>query len=540
MLSFLTVVIIVLSSILFATRRLLRYLSFLQQEEYSGSRFLRWVWQKRAFDRRGSATALVFGLLALLPREDVDYAIVAILGACVLAVLASREEDPQQTGKITLKMTPRAVRIYRAALLFYTLAVLAVSFWAVAISGQASVWLLQAVFIQSLPLWLVLAVLALQPQENIVQARFIGEAKEILASCHPYVIGITGSYGKTSTKNVLGKLLDVSLAPTFWPKGGVNTLMGITREIREQLKPAHKFAVIEMGAYQQGSIKKLCEFTPPRAAIVTAVGLMHLERFGSAENVYQAKSELAQALPADGILVCNGDNEGARRMAKEYKKTVTLLYGLNREAGELDSWMSNLEVRIDGTSFILHWRDKEYKGFMPIHGRPLLSNVLGAFTMACALGADPQYVVSAMGNLKPVSNRLEVCKCGLFIQINDAYNSNPVGFAAALEVLDALAGERKILVTPGMVELGSEQGKENERAGELAAKVCHLVFVVGSLNREALCLGLERGGLTKQQIRTFAHRDLALAALARERRQGDVVLLENDLPDLFEIVDLRF
>lgn len=540
MLSFLTVIIIVLSSILFATRRSLRYLRFLQQEEYAGARFLRWVWQNRAFDRRGSAVAAAFGLLAMLAREDVDYAMIAMLGACVLAVLASREEDPQTTGKITLKMTARAVRIFRAALLFYSVSVLGASFCAVAFSGQGGVWLLQIVFFQSLPLWLVLGVLVLQSQENVVQAKFVEEAKDKLVSCNPYIIGVTGSYGKTSTKNVLGRLLDASVAPTFWPKGGINTVMGITREIREQLKETHKYAVIEMGAYQQGSINKLCALTPPRAAIITAVGLMHLERFGSAENVYRAKSELAQAVPDDGILVCNGDNEGARRMAREHKKAVTLLYGFNREAGELDSWMSNLEVRVEGTSFVLHWQGKEYNGFMPLHGRPLLSNVLGAFTMACALGADPQFVVAAMRNLEPVSNRLEVCNCGSYVQINDAYNSNPIGFAAALEVLNSLPGERKVLVTPGMIELGTEQEKENEKAAELAAKVCSLVFVVGSVNHAVLCRGFERGGLAKEQIRTFEHRDLALAALAQERKQGDVVLLENDLPDLFETVNLRF
>jgi UDP-N-acetylmuramoyl-tripeptide--D-alanyl-D-alanine ligase len=382
-------------------------------------------------------------------------------------------------------------------------------------------------------------VLVLQPGERAIQEKFRREAEGILHDVKPYVIGITGSYGKTSTKNTLAKLLNVCLAPTFWPKGGINTVMGITREIRAELKPAHKYAVIEMGAYKIGSIRRLCEFTPPNAAIVTAVGLMHLERFGGAENVFRAKSELAQAVPADGILVCNGDDEGARRMAAENPKAKTLLYGFNPAAGKLDSWISDIEVSVSGTSFRLHWGEASHAAFVPLHGKPALSNLLGAFTMACALGADPQYLVGAMHNIEPVSNRLEVRKYGGFVQINDAYNSNPVGFAAALELLQALPGERKILVTPGMIELGEEQARENEKAAELAARICNLVFVVGSINREPLCRGLERGGLGQEQIRCYPHRDQALSILHSERKPGDVILLENDLPDLYEM-DLRF
>ncbi len=537
-----TLIIIVLASLIFCSRRLLRYLRFLQQEEYKPGRFLAWVWRKKAFDRRGTIVALFAGLVSVFAIELWHVEAAAIIAAVYLALSVLREEDPRRTGKIVLKMTERAKRIYHTALLFCAL-VLVIAALTLAIRAPEQmfiwVWFMQVVFFQCLPLFLAFSVLALQPGENAIQQALRREAEAILRSVDPYVIGITGSYGKTSTKNCLGRLLNVCLAPTFFPRGGINTVMGITREIREQLKPEHKYAVIEMGAYRMGSIKRLCDFTPPQAAIVTAVGLMHLERFGGVKNIYLAKSELAQAVPADGILVCNGDDEGARRMAAENPKAKTLLYGINRDLGPLDTWLDDIKVAVEGTSFNLHWQDAVFPVFVPLHGRPVLSNLLAAFTMACALGADAQYVAGAIRNIEPVSNRLEVRKYDGYVQINDAYNANPVGFSAALEVLEQLPGERKILVTPGMIELGAQQESENEKAGQLAARVCELVFVVGTVNQEPLCRGLERGGMAKENIRCFAHRDLALSELNAGRKKGDVILLENDLPDLFEM-ELRW
>ena len=538
-----TIFAVGIASVVFTLHRLLSYLRFLQQEEYSACGFLAWVWRRQAFDRQASlmaVTALGFSMLC-----DAEYpaplVVLSLLLSLVLAVTGLFQEDPCASGKITLKMTDRAKRIYRFSFFLYLFAQmlggwLAIGFFSAPIFAF---WLWQLCLFQLMPIFLSLAVILLSPGEKIIQNKFRIQAEELLSRCHPFIVAITGSYGKTSSKDILAKFLNQALGPTFWPKGGINTVMGITREIREKLGANHRYAVIEMGAYREGSIRRLCQFTPPKAAIVTAVGVMHLERFGSAENIYRAKSEIAQALPKDGILVCNGDNPGARRMASEYPSGVTLLYGLEPERGRLDSWISDIEVKVPGTFFKLHWQGVELIAKVPLHGRPALSNVLAAFTMACALGADPEYLIAAMANLQPVSNRLEVRLMGDFVQINDAYNSNPVGFAAALEVLKELPGKRKILVTPGMIELGKEQQSENAKAAELAAGVCDLVMLVGKENLTALKQGLERGGFASEKIRLFNSRDNALHALAQDRREGDVVLLENDLPDLFEM-ELRF
>lgn len=536
MFDLLCILVIATGSILFFVRRSLRYLRYFQQEEYNPSRFGRWFVEKRAFDTRGTAVAMLAWVVTLLV-SGLSLPL-SMGGAIALGAIAFREEDPRKVGKLTLKMTERAKRIYKTALVIYTLVVLLVSIGFILIppSGTASwFWLTQVFFIQTTPLWLIVANGILWPGEKNRQTGFLNEAKSILHQVEPYVIGITGSYGKTSTKAILGKILEC-LEPTFWPPGSINTQMGITREIRERMKPEHHFAVIEMAAYHRGSIKRLCDFTPPRAGIVTAVGLMHLDRFGGQENIYLAKSELPQAIPDDGILVCNGDNEGARKIASEYPKKVTLLYGLDTDKGHLDCWMSDVQSSAEGTSFIIHWQGKEYKGFTRLLGKPMLSNILAAFTMACALDFDPEYVMAAIYNLEPEKHRLNPVKNGDGLILDDSYNSNPIGFKSALEVLDAIPGSRKILVTPGMVELGELQDVENSKMGTEAASVCDLVAVVGDTNREALIKGLREGGLKEGQLLEFENRDSALSFLMNQenRGEGDVILIENDLPDLYE------
>ena len=537
----LSILVIATGSILFFVRRSLRYLRYFQQEEYNPTRFANWFFEKRAFDRRGSAIALLTWAVTLLSQGRLPFTLpLSLVAAVVLVIIALREEDPCIVGKLTLKMTERATWIYRTALVVYTLIVLLAGVGLLLASVPAApswFWLVQVFFFQTTPAWLIVGNALLWPNEKSRQAGFIKEAESILGQVDPFVIGITGSYGKTSTKAILGKILECC-EPTFWPPGSINTPMGITREIRERLKPEHHFAVIEMAAYRRGSIQRLCELTPPRAGIITAVGLMHLDRFGSQEDIYLAKSELAQAIPKDGILVCNGDNEGARRIASEYQKAVTLLYGLDTDKGHLDCWMSDVGSLESGTSFTVHWQGKQYKGFTRLLGKPMLSNILSAFTMACALGNDPEYVLAAIYNLEPEKSRLNLVRNGDGLILDDSYNSNPIGFTAALEVLEAIPGSRKILVTPGMVELGEFQEQENCKMMCVAASMCDLVAVVGNTNREALIEGLRIGGLKEGQLLQFDNRDNALSFLmAKEnRREGDVVLIENDLPDLYEAV----
>lgn len=519
----------------FVWRRSLHLLRYFQQEEYDSARFWAWCRAQQAFDRRGSMVAvptmLGLGATYAWPEVGVGMGVAGLVG---LLAMARSEVDPRVIGKKKLVLTQRATRIHRTALgavaLFtvpFVLGLLAAG----GPLGPALAWFWLVVVFQLTPGSLMLAERMLAPGEKRIQDGFYQEAKAILAKVDPYVVGITGSYGKTSTKMMLGELLSAD-APTFWTPKSINTVMGVTREIREKMKAHHKWAIMEMGAYNIGSIERLCAFTPPKAAIVTAVGIMHLERFGSPENVYLAKSELPRALPADGVLVCNGDDPGARRMAKEHPSGTTLLYGF--EGDDLACRMGDVEAGPEGTRFTLTWKGTPYTGVTGLHGRPMLSNLMAAFTMAAAQGVHPEVLLAVVRNLKATDNRLEVKTQGNATWIHDAYNSNPAGFNAALDVLQTLPGTRRILVTPGMVELGDQQAEQNEAVARRAAGIADLVLLVGETNRLALATGLKAGGAKDEAVRWFARRDDAFAALGAEQRPGDIVLIENDLPDLYE------
>ncbi|MES2643938.1 MAG: UDP-N-acetylmuramoyl-tripeptide--D-alanyl-D-alanine ligase [Myxococcota bacterium] len=519
----------------FAWRRTIHLMRYFQQEEYDSKRFWAWVRDNRAIDRRGTAVALPISLV-MVATHMYWFAVLgeAIGGAVGLLIMARGEVDPRLTGKKKLVMTQRATRIHRLAMALF--AVFSVPFVILLLVaggafGPALAWGWLGVLCQITPFFLMLAERLLAPGEKRIQDGFQAEAKKILADVNPTVIGITGSYGKTSTKMILGELLSAD-APTFWTAKSINTPMGVTREIREKMKPHHTWAVMEMGAYNIGSVKRLCDFTPPKAAIVTAVGIMHLERFGSPDNVYRAKSELAQAVPADGILVCNGDDPGARRMSVEFAKKTTLLYGFDGD--DVATKMTDVETTPEGSRFTLHWQGKAYPGTTPLHGRPMLSNLMAAFTMAAAQGVHPDVLLAVIRTLKPVENRLQVQVNGAVTWLHDAYNSNPAGFTAALDVLATMPGRRRILVTPGMVELGDQQADRNREVAVKAAAVCDLVLLVGETNRVALATGLREGGAKDDAVRWFANRDDAFAALQKEQAAGDVVLIENDLPDLYE------
>lgn len=529
--------IIALASLAFTSRRSLGYLRYFQQEEYMPGRFVRWWVRHRVFDRRGSLVAIPAAGVCFLVDRPAIWLVVDVVAAFLLVAVGFRETDPRKQGKVRLNMTARATRIYRTALVCYGVLLVAVSVVVGILPLTATsgwLWLFQVLLIQGIPLTILVGNALLQPGERRRQQGYMKEACAILAQVEPFVIGITGSYGKTSTKAVLGVMLE-SVAPTFWPPRSINTPMGITREIRERLTSRHRYAVIEMGAYMRGSIRRLCDLVPPHAGIITTVGIMHLERFGSPENVFLAKSELAQAIPADGILVANGDDEGARRMAEENPKKQVLVYGLNADQRPLDCWMTEIAWSPEGTHFTVHWQGREYPGFTRVLGRPMLSNILAAFTMACTLGADPEVLMAIIRNLEPVDNRLQAVYQGGTLYLKDAYSSNPVGFAAALEVLESMPAERRILMTPGMVELGPRQEQENRHAAQQSARICDRVLVVGSINRQALVEGLRGGGMTDEQISCFDDRDGAMKHLEQIQRPDDAVLIENDLPDLLEI-----
>jgi len=516
--------ILSLAFVWLAWRRLLAYLRYFQQEGYEALRFLRWTGIRSLTDP-AFWVAVASGFLYLL--DPLLAVVLFTVGAVVLALV---QPDPRATGKIRLRLTWRARRVAGVALVLALSAFVLLVRVFVDIEVRAP--LVAAAFLfAGLPLALVVANGVLAPYERHVQHTYYAQAVTQLARVHPAVIGITGSYGKSSSKAMLAHMLQFH-APTLAASGSINTVMGVTRHIREELVPGHAFMVVEMGAYAVGSISRLCALTPPSAGLITAVGDMHLERFGSTDAILRAKRELAQALPAGGVLVCNADSPNALRIAEMTRQCRVLLYG-EQHQGPLDTRVEGIRFTRQGTHFVLRTQERAYDCFTPLLGRPIILNLAGSFTLAVALGADPEVTVASLRTLKPVSNRLEVVEDAGVTWIRDAYNSNQFGFRAALEVAADLPATRRFMVTPGVIELGAEQAPVNRALSAAAAHVCDYTLVVSDTNRQAYVDGHRDAG-REDRLVVVPNRTEAFRWLHDHLHDGDIVILENDLPDLYE------
>lgn len=505
-------------------RRALAYLRYFQQEGYEAIRFLKWANLRSFTDPAFWLAIAAVWACAWSPALGI---LGWVVGATLLALL---QPDPRRSGKIPLRLTWRATRVLVLAIILVMAAWMGLASLYAGRLVQAPL-IAAAIVLAAYPLFLILANAVLIPYERQVQQSYETDAVRRLRDVHPTVIGITGSYGKSSSKSMLAHLLQFH-APTLAATGSINTLMGITRHVREELANGHQFMVVEMGAFKTGSIRRLCQLTPPSAALITAVGDMHLERFGSLDEIVRAKSELAEALPDGGILVVNADSPGALRIARASSRCRVLLYG-ETSTEDLATRLEHVQFSKKGTTFVLRTKDGVYECFTPLLGRPIIMNLAGAFTLATALGVDPAIAVAALRTLKPVSNRLEVVEEGGVMWVRDAYNSNQFGFRAALEVAAALPVSRRVLVTPGVIELGPQQFDVNRALSREASAVCDHTVVVAPTNREAFVAGHRDAGREPRLV-TVANRTEAFTWIKAHVTEGDLVILENDLPDLYE------
>jgi UDP-N-acetylmuramoyl-tripeptide--D-alanyl-D-alanine ligase len=512
--------------LLFAVRRLMSYLHIFQQEEYDGTRFLSWLVRTRSIDKKLSIVVIVLGI-AELAADRFSFWLSLIAAAAFIAFFL-REDDPRRSAKKKLVLTARAKRILGGAVVLSVAAGCAAG----ALHAPLLAWLVP---IHLLPVLLVLSNLAWTPVEAGIQQRFWQEAHDKLLKLKPTIIGITGSFGKTSVKHILGHVLDMN-APALVTPGSVNTPMGITRIVRERLEARHRFFVCEMGAYGPGSIARLCRLAPPDIAVITAVGYAHYERFKSLDVVAQTKLELAEAVVAKGGRVIMAeqvlDFEPARRFQARHG---ALLIVVGRGA-KADLRVLAIRQTAAGTETDVEWRGERHTISAPIYGEHHGMNLALAFATALAMGIPIENIILSLRTTPQIKHRLEVKRepDGSVI-IDDAYNSNPIGFASGLVALDHLRrpNGRRILVTPGMVELGAAHHKEHEKIGTLAgAHVDVLLPVVPERIAPMIAAykAANPGGLVIP-CENFAG---AQAWLSANLRSGDTVLLENDLPDLYE------
>jgi len=383
-----------------------------------------------------------------------------------------------------------------------------------------------------LPLVVALAGLLAWPIEKLISECYFRDARrKLLASKDLIRIGITGSYGKTSVKHVLGTILSEKFTTLITP-ASFNTPMGVSRTIREKLTPSYQVFVGEMGARHVGDIKEMCRLVKPVIGVITSVGPQHLETFKTIQRVAKTKYELIQALPEDGRSYFYDDGSFCKEM---YENTTIDKTLCGTDETTSDVWYSDVSVSQSGCSFILHIRDK---GSIPCQTRLLgqhnISNIMLAAAVANDLGLSLRQIARGIEKLQPVKNRLELMtNPGGFTIINDAFNSNPVGAKAALDVLSQFP-QRRIIITPGMVELGNDEEKYNREFGKQIAGAADIAIIIGKNRATPILEGLREGGFAEENMYRVDSLDDSTRLLHTIVKPTDTVLYENDLPDHYQ------
>jgi len=378
-----------------------------------------------------------------------------------------------------------------------------------------------------LPILVPIVHLMLVPLENAITGRYLFEAKLRLKKRPDLIkIGITGSYGKTSTKYMLNSILSKKYNVCMTPHS-FNTLIGVSKVVNDYLKPENQVLIIEMGARNVGDIKDLVEFTNPKYAIITNIGSQHMLSFGSIENIEKTKYELIEGLPEDGYAVFFGENEGAYRLYQKCPVRKDVVGNVKESRIKV----SRVRVGKKGTTFNLNIDGKDEHFSTHLVGKHNVNNLLLCVDMALELGLSVEEIKSAIEDLKPVPHRLELKENQNGITIlDDSYNASVEGVEAALEVLSKFESNR-IVVTPGLVELGKIEKEENFKFGEKIAKVADICIIVNRVNLESIKAGLESAKFDMTKVYCVDTLKEAKSKLQEIVKANDTVLFENDLPD---------
>lgn len=444
----------------------------------------------------------------------------SVLGLSILGGWWCRVLFTVRKAKKPIVFTMRLKRTYAVAAILYTL----VCYGLTRLLPREYMCCLFPVL---LPLWTALAGLLAWPVEKFISELYFRDAQRILKSRPDLIrIGITGSYGKTSVKFILGTLLSEKY-PTLVTPSSFNTPMGVTRVIREKLQPAHQVFVAEMGARHVGDIKELCRLVHPQYGVLTSVGPQHLDTFHTIERITSTKYELMDAVPENGCCFFPEDAGICRALFDRTRKPKRLC---SLHSGDADVWASDMSVSGTGSSFTLHTVTESIRCETRLLGEHNIQNILLAATVCLHLGLSMEQIARGIARLEPVEHRLQLIPSPGVTIIDDAFNANPMGADAALRVIKGFEG-RRIIITPGMVELGADEENFNREFGRKMGRSVDVAILVGKRHTKPIVEGLQESGFPEEAIHVVASLDEAALLLRQIGKPGDVALFENDLPD---------
>ncbi len=449
---------------------------------------------------------------------SVMMAVLILLAGYVIGLVTYREKKVKTRLVITSRVRRLSVALLAEGLLLsFLLLRLTQRFW------------IPALIPFLMPLWFVLAAYIMWPVEKGIQMLYQKDAKGILNQYRAsglVIIGITGSYGKTTVKNILAAMLSQRY-PTLASPASFNTPMGLARCIREELGQQHLFFIAEMGARHPRDIRVLSRFIRPHAGILTSIGPQHLQTMGSIQQIGTTKYDLIRSLPPDGFAVFNFDG----KYVSEYYGKTGIPKALAGIPGS-DLWAEDLDLFPEGSRFTLCLPSGDRLACETrLAGDHNVRNILLAALMAMHYGITPGEIRNALMTVNPPASRLQVTMHGKgYKVINNGFNSNPDSSRKALQVLSSYPG-RHVVVTPGFIELGRQEEQSNRRLGNDVAAVAQIALLVGEKHTRPIREGLLESGMAEENVHVFASLMQANEFIRENCGPGDVVLYENDLPD---------
>lgn len=502
----------------------------LQQNWYNdGNRYLKWINNnsKFIFVWYDYLFILIF-ILSFVIKTNI-LSIVIFIYYLVISYLLRKRQKNEQVKK-PLAFTPRIKRMCITIFILYFIPVYFI------ISNydeslNAIYYLILGTLIYFNYHIVYFANIINKPVEKCVYLYYKTKAlKKLKTLTNTETIAVTGSYGKTSTKNIVSDILNVRYMAFPTPQN-FNTNYGLIRTINEYIDKYNDYFIAELGAFRKGDIKQRASIVKPKYGILTKIGTAHLDTFGCIENTTKAKFELIEYLPKDGVGFLNIDDE----MQVNYKlknKIKIVWYGLSDKA---DVYATDIKYSKEGMSFKVHFKDakESYDFTTKLLGEANVYNILVGIAVAKELGLSISQLQQGVLKIKPIEHRLQMKKYGNITYIDDAYNSNPVGSKMALDVLKLMPG-KKIVITPGMIEMGSEQYEVNYNFGKFIADSVDLAILVGKEQTKPIQQGIKDSKFNKDKLIVVNDVKEAISIAQSSYPDEEVyILLENDLPDLF-------
>ncbi len=531
------------------------FLHTYQQVGYKNNEFWQWMkehWEEKVLPPSLSMSMIILFILVIGGNWVLEYltytSLTLIVFVLILFWFGSVKNYTSEKVKKPLVFTPRVYRLsvpfviltslfplYSSYMAFtgfmpFTEEVVPAYFAGVLNFDLTILFAGWAFGIAFIPFLILFSGLFTRPVETYIQNGFKKQARKKLASLPDLkVIAITGSYGKTSTKFMIRDLLKERFSVCSTP-GSYNTPMGICKVINNDLQASHQILILEMGARYEGNIQELCDIAKPDISVVTNVGVAHLETFGSQDIIAQEKGTLVDNLGSGDVAVLNADDPRVSKMGSDRSEIKRIMVGLRN--GEIRA--NDIQYNTSGMTFNVTLGDETEAFQTKLLGAHNAQNLLLAVGVGHHFGLRLKTMAIAARKIEPVEHRLELKQNGELTIIDDAFNSNPVGAKNAVEILSQFNSGKRIIVTPGMVELGDIEEDENFKFGQAIGQAnLDLVILVGGQRAKPIQEGIRTEDSASLNVRVVNSLFEANDLIRKVAQAGDVILYENDLPDVY-------